>query len=201
MSDTPSDKVEAQEETEGSSKASPDQERRTLITWLWRVPVIAALAAAGWGVREAYEVHFNKARPDETPTFVPKTPQRVAPLSDLEEVWRAVPFTLGGTPALALRLPEPVAGGLEVGGNHYAAFSQVCTHLGCLVNLNDDVDAINFAFNYRTEHPALVCPCHLSVFAPLDAGRAVSGPAVEPLPRVQLVVEEGALFAVGIEES
>ena len=142
-------------------------------------------------------------RPDENPNFAPKTPQRIAPLSSFGEVWSAAPFVLEGTPALALRLPEPIPGSIEVSRpNHYAAFSQVCTHLGCLVNLNDDINAINFAFNYRTEHPALVCPCHLSVFAPLESGRAVSGPAVEPLPRVQLVAEEeDALFAAGLEEA
>ena len=200
MSDSPSEKEEVNEETRASSESQTDEERRAVIKWLWRVPVLATLAAAGWGVREAYDVHFNKARPDENPTFAPKAPQRVAALTEFQEVWSAVPFVLEGTPALALRLPEPIAGGLELNGNHYVAFSQVCTHLGCLVNLNDNLEAINFAFNYRTEHPALVCPCHLSVFAPLESGRAVSGPAVEPLPRVQLSVEGDALFAVGLEE-
>lgn len=198
MSDTPSDK-EVERETGTSSEPPMSEERRTIIKWLWRVPVLATLAAAGWGVREAYQVHFNKARPDENPTFTPKAPQRIAALSEFQEVWSAIPFVLEGTPALALRLPEPIAGGLEANGNHHAAFSQVCTHLGCLVNLNDNLEAINFAFNYRTEHPALVCPCHLSVFAPLESGRAVSGPAVEPLARVQLRVEGEALFAVGLE--
>ena len=197
MSDTPSDKGE---EARASSEPPMSEERRTVIKWLWRVPVLATLVAAGWGVREAYQVHFNKARPDENPTFTPKVPQRVAALSEFQKVWSAAPFVLEGTPALALRLPEPVAGGIGANGNHYAAFSQVCTHLGCLVNLNDNLEAINFAFNYRTEHPALVCPCHLSVFAPLESGRAVSGPAVEPLQRVQLRVEEGVLFAVGLEK-
>ncbi len=197
----PSSSSEEFERPSSQPPAQTDEERRTLIKWLWRVPVLATLVAAGWGVREAYQVHFNKARPDENPTFIPKVPQRVAALSEFEEVWSAASFVLEGTPALALRLPEPIPGSIEVSGNHYAAFSQVCTHLGCLVNLNDDINAINFAFNYRTEHPALVCPCHLSVFAPLEAGRAVSGPAVEPLPRVQLAVEEEALFAMGLEEA
>lgn len=198
MSESSSDELE-----QGASQptASTNEARRTVIKWLWRAPVLVALGAAGWGVREAYQVHFNKARPDDNPTFVPQTPQRVAPLAEFTEVWSAAPFVLAGTSALALRLPKAVPGSVEVDGNYYAAFSQVCTHLGCLVNLNNNVEAINFAFNYRTDHPALVCPCHLSVFEPLESGRAMSGPAVEPLPRVQLVAREGELFAVGLEEN
>ena len=178
-----------------------DEERRRVIKWLWRVPVIAAFVGTGWGVKEAYEVHFNKARPAENPSFAPKTPERVASLADFGAEWSVVSFTIAQTPALALRLPEAIPGGISVNGKHYAAFSQVCTHLGCLVNLNDDVAAIDFAFNYRTDSPAFVCPCHLSVFAPLEAGQAVSGPAVEPLPRVQLDAQGDELFAVGLEQT
>ena len=193
--------MKSEARSDRGEKDHTDEERRRVIKWLWRVPVIVAFVGAGWGVREAYEVHFNKARPAENPSFTPQTPVRVAALSDLNAAWSTVPFTIAQTPALALRLPEPIPGGLSVNGQHYAAFSQVCTHLGCLVNLNDDVAAIDFAFNYRTEYPAFVCPCHLSVFAPLEAGQAVSGPAVEPLLRVQLSVQGDELFAVGLERT
>ena len=50
-----------------------------------------------------------------------------------------------------------------------------------------------------TSAPALACPCHLSVFDPLGAGRAVSGPARDPLPRVQLEARGAELWAVGLE--
>lgn len=175
-------------------------ERRTLITWLWRLPVLAALAGVGWGVWEAYHVHFNKVRPG-APDFTPVTPQRAATLRELEPLWSTVSFTLKGTdtPALALHVPEAVAGGVSVDGQHYLAFSRVCTHLGCPVSLNSNLEALAIAFNYRTEYPALVCPCHLSAFSPLGAGKAVSGPARDPLPRVQLERRGDALFAVGLE--
>lgn len=174
-------------------------ERRTLITWLWRLPVLAALAGVGWGGWKAYHVHFDKVQPD-TPDFAPVTPQRAAALRELEPLWSVAPFTLNGTgtPALALHVPEVVAGGVTVDGQHYLAFSRVCTHLGCPVSLNG-LETLAVAFNFRTEHPALACPCHLSVFSPLEAGKAVSGPARDPLPRVQLEHRGDALFAVGLE--
>lgn len=172
--------------------------RRTLVTWLWRVPVLAALAGVGWGAWEAYHIHFDKVRPD-TPDFVPVPPQRVAALADLGTLWNSASFELGETPALALRVPEAVPGGLSLGGAHYLAFSRICTHLGCPVSLNQNLETLAVAFNYRSDHPALACPCHLSVFSPLEAGKAVSGPAREPLPRVQLERRGDAIFAVGLE--
>ena len=64
-------------------------------------------------------------------------------------------------------------------------------------------EAIAFAFNHRTDRPQLTCGCHYSVFDPLRAGRAVSGPAVRPLPRVRLrIVPDGvgsSVVADGLE--
>lgn len=176
-----------------------DPGRRRLTLWLWRLPVIAALGGLAYGVREVYRYHFLKGRPDPNPTFTPYPPQAIAPLSAFAEPWSAVEFTYASRPTLALRLPEPIPGGLSVAGVYLAAFSRICTHLGCPVSLNRDVEAIAFAFNYRGRHPALVCPCHLSVFAPLEAGRVVSGPAVDPLPRVQLALQGEVVYAVGVE--
>ena len=147
----------------------------------------------------AYRVHFGKETPAAEPTFAPATPQAVAPLATLSSPWDAAEFTLAGLPAIALHVPKPIPGGLTVDGAHYAAFSRVCTHLGCTVALNRDPDAVAFAFNYRPPEPALVCHCHLSIFLPEQSGKAVSGPAVEPLPRIRLENREGTLYAVGTE--
>lgn len=183
-------------------KAAEPVERREVVRWLWRLPVLAALGGAGWGVWEAYRIHFNKVDPD-APAFVPLTPQRVAALAELAEPWSAVTFELqtaaGTTPALVLNVPEAVPGNLEHAGRHLLAFSRVCTHQGCPVGLQRDLETLAVAFNYRTDAPALACPCHLSVFAPLQAGRAVSGPARDPLPRVQLEARGAELWAVGLE--
>jgi Rieske Fe-S protein len=176
-----------------------DPMRRRLVMWLWRLPVLGALAGGIYAFQRAWRVHFGKEVPPEEPHFVPTAPQSVAAVGAFAEPYDAVEFTLEGTPALALRLPEPVAGGLSSGRMHFAAYSRVCTHLGCLVNLNRDIEAVAIAFNYRPDAPALTCPCHLSVFLPHRAGQAVSGPAVSPLPRVALELRGETLYAVGLE--
>lgn len=187
--------------------AAPDPkrrevERREVVKWLWRLPVIAVLGGAGYGLYEAINVHFLKRRPSAQPDFTPAEATTVAPLSRFAADWDAVEFVLAGSlPALALRLPGPIAGGLEVGEVSLAAFSRICTHQHCLTNLNTDVAAINFGFNYGTQTPAITCPCHLSVFDPLRAGRAVSGPAVQPLPRVRLELDGDIVVATGFEET
>lgn len=182
-------------------KPSTEVTRRRLITWLWRLPVIGAAAAAGWGGYEIYQHQFGRGAPAHDPTFEAKGPIRIGGLSDFGEDYDALEFILEAHPGIALRLPEPLPGGLSTNGMHLVAFSRVCTHLGCIANINRDLEAVAFAFNYRTTSPVLTCHCHLSVFAPDRAGRAVSGPAIEPLPRIALEVAGEELYAVGIEAS
>jgi ubiquinol-cytochrome c reductase iron-sulfur subunit len=72
------------------------------------------------------------------------------------------------------------------------AFSKICTHAQCAVNL----------FRYplfaeRSPGPALVCPCHYSTFDVLKGGERVFGPAVRPLPQLPLRIEAGRLLAAG----
>lgn len=190
------------QEAQQNTPAPPDPQRRTFITWLWRVPVIAAIVGLGAGIFEAYWVHFDKVKP-KGPNYVPLEPQRAAALSALAGEWQSVNFqlkTLDQTiPATVFQVPEKVDGSVAVNGKHYLAFSRVCTHHGCTVNLNRNLETLAVAFNFRNKYPALACPCHLSVFAPLQAGKAVSGPARQPLPRVALEPRGNDLYAIGIE--
>jgi len=164
-----------------------DHGRRALSTWLWRLPVLAAAGGAAYGVWQAYAIHFSKDAPDPNPVFDPVADVGVAPLSAFAEVWDGVDFVASGVPCVAVRLPAPVPGGLDIGvGVHLVALSRVCTHLSCIVELNRDIEAVAFAYNHRSDRPSLTCACHLSVFDPQRAGRAVSGPAVRPLPRARL---------------
>lgn len=171
-----------------------DPSRRRFSVWIWRVPVLAALAAAGYGGREVWRVHFDKAAPADPPVFEAREPVDVAPLTRFGGPWEAVTFSLEGVPCLAVRLPAAIPGSLviddatgDAGGRLVlAGFSRICTHQGCLVDLNLDTEAIAFAFNHRGDRPQLTCACHYSVFDPSRAGRVVSGPAVLPLPRVRL---------------
>lgn len=188
--------------------APEDPRRRELVKWAWRLPVLAVIGGAGYAAYEAISVHFLKPAASADPSFEDRPETRVSQLAAFGEVWHAEPFELAGspsTPAVAIRVPQPIAGGVSVTSPvgvdvaHFAAFSRICTHQYCVVSFNADVDAINFAFNYQGRHPALTCPCHLSVFDPLQAGRAVSGPAVQPLPRVRLRIEGDLLVADGLE--
>lgn len=193
-----------------------DPQRRALMTWLWRLPVLAALGGGAWGVYRGWQVHFVKP-PASEPEFTALDPHRIAPASSFDAPWSSVVFSFGGVPSVAIRIPESVPGSVELNastsspaaedptlestGGWLIAFSRVCTHQGCIVDLNRSTEAIAVATNYRGEHPALVCACHLSVFDPLASGRAVAGPAQLPLARVQLELRDDALWAVGIERS
>src|SRR5690606_6312040 len=171
-----------------------------VVKWLWRLPVLAVLGGAGYGLYEAINVHFLKRRAAVDPRFEDIADVVVAPLRAFGSAWDSVEFSAtAAVPAIALRLPGPVPGGLDVGDTNLVAFSRICTHQHCIVNLNTDVNAISFGFNYATDAPAITCPCHLSVFDPRQAGRAVSGPANLPLPRVRLELLGDEVVATGLE--
>lgn len=59
-----------------------------------------------------------------------------------------------------------------------AAFSAVCTHQSCTVVPKGD---------------RLTCPCHGSVFD-ASSGAVINGPAVRPLPKIQVHVDDGRVL-------
>lgn len=61
------------------------------------------------------------------------------------------------------------------------AYSGVCTHQGCPVNM------------WSEEHDALVCSCHGTLYDPKDSAEVLSGPAPRPLPHLALKAEAGVL--------
>lgn len=75
----------------------------------------------------------------------------------------------------------------------WVAYSKICTHAGCSVGL--------FGIDSRPpiELRELVCPCHQSVFDPLDRARPVGGPATRPLPQLPLGVD-GDGFLVALDD-
>lgn len=64
-------------------------------------------------------------------------------------------------------------------GTELRAFSAVCTHLGCIVHWEQEM-----------EH--LFCPCHNGMFN--RAGEVVGGPPPRPLERYPVEVREGQIF-------
>lgn len=72
----------------------------------------------------------------------------------------------------------------------WVAYSKICTHAGCSVGL--------FGIDDREPDVVreLVCPCHQSVFDPVDGARPVGGPAPRSLPQLPIAIDdEGFLIA------
>lgn len=60
------------------------------------------------------------------------------------------------------------------------AFSAICTHLGCIVE-------------WDQERQFILCPCHDGRFNPIN-GAIISGPVPSPLPELALTVEGGVIY-------
>ncbi|MCO5322193.1 MAG: Rieske (2Fe-2S) protein [Microthrixaceae bacterium] len=73
---------------------------------------------------------------------------------------------------------------VHLAGGELRAFSQKCTHLGCVVFWQSDEDR-------------LFCPCHEGVFDPLS-GDPTAGPPDRPLSRIDTEVRDGVVWALGV---
>jgi Rieske Fe-S protein len=83
-------------------------------------------------------------------------------------------YPAGSEPAILLRLAD-----LEL-----VAFSQKCTHLGCVVYYQADEDRWH-------------CPCHEGNFDTVT-GDVISGPPTRPLGRIDVEVrDDGMIWALG----
>ena len=63
-------------------------------------------------------------------------------------------------------------------GGELAAFSAVCTHLGCIVQ-------------WEKEKQDFLCPCHAGRYG--ADGAVISGPPPRPLPKLAFTVENGTV--------
>jgi ubiquinol-cytochrome c reductase iron-sulfur subunit len=90
---------------------------------------------------------------------------------------------------MVIRLhPEDIKDRRELDWSHQGivAFSKICTHVGCPINL----------YEQQTHH--VLCPCHQSTFDLSDGARVIFGPAGHPLPQLQITVDhDGYLAAMG----
>jgi len=102
-----------------------------------------------------------------------------------------------GSPVVLVRLDR---GDLELPADRsdwdadgVLAFSKICTHAGCTINL------YRFpTFPAQSPGPALVCPCHYSTFEPATGGNRIFGPAGRALPQLPLELDAaGMLVAAG----
>lgn len=67
----------------------------------------------------------------------------------------------------------------------FVAFSQKCTHLSCAVVPEPQRNCFH-------------CPCHEGFFD-LLTGAPIAGPPRRPLPRINLEIKDGVIYATGVE--
>ena len=76
---------------------------------------------------------------------------------------------------------------LKVDESSVVAFSQKCTHLGCVVYFESDVGRWH-------------CPCHEGNFE-ASTGEVISGPPTRPLGRINVEIrDDGMIWALGRAE-
>jgi Rieske Fe-S protein len=94
---------------------------------------------------------------------------------------------IGQTYLFRYPTPDDPAVLLRVGDRELVAFSQKCTHLGCVVY-------------YEGEHDRWHCPCHEGNFES-RTGQVISGPPTRPLGRIDVEIrDDGQIWAIGRAE-
>ena len=74
---------------------------------------------------------------------------------------------------------------MRIGEREVVAFSQKCTHLGCVVF-------------YQTDKQRWHCPCHNGNFD-VRTGAVLSGPPARPLGRIDVEIrDDGQVWALGV---
>lgn len=100
-------------------------------------------------------------------------PQEVIALADVPEgTAHLFHYPTKADPAILVHLP----------GGELRAFSQKCTHLGCVVY-------------YKPDSNRMECPCHEGHFN-ADSGDVISGPPQRPLGRIEVEVRDGVVWSV-----
>lgn len=104
-----------------------------------------------------------------------------------------------GAGLIVVRLP-PAMIQLPAGRHDWApdgimAYSKICPHAGCAINLyRYPLDSSTA----RQGPPAFTCPCHYSTFLPGRGGELVFGPAGRELPQLPLKIDsDGNLRCAG----
>jgi thiosulfate dehydrogenase [quinone] large subunit len=127
-----------------------------------RIGALGGVAVALSLLGKAFPKNSAKAVVTKTTTG---TAVKVLALSKIA-VGQTHQFALSnGTPAVLFRTKNGVF-----------AYSAICTHQGCTVS-------------YKSSNKTLHCPCHGAEFDPFGNGKAVQGPARDPLSAVKVKIE------------
>jgi len=114
--------------------------------------------------------NFLRQRQGELPL------RKIANVDDVP-IWGAVNFEYPGAHDTCLLI--------RTGDRSFVAFSQKCTHFSCAVVPQPD-------------KRQLLCPCHEGSFD-LTTGVPIAGPPRRPLPKINVEIRNGAVYATGLE--
>ncbi len=128
---------------------------------LMRAGTVGAIAVIASGVGRIF------ARERSTLGRSSVSGKKLVKVADLE-LGATHEFALGGgTPAILFRTKSGVF-----------AYSAICTHQGCTVA-------------YNSASKILQCPCHGSEYDPFSEAKVLRGPAINPLSKINVGVDEG----------
>jgi arsenite oxidase small subunit len=142
-----------------------------------------ALLAGGAAAAGAVVVSGGGARAATTARY----PRHQIIVLDKLRVNRPVSFKypLAAQPNVLLDLGHRVPGGVGP-KRSIVAFSTLCQHMGCPVA-------------YSRSQREFICPCHQTRYDPAREAAIIQGVATRALPRVELQVSNGAVYAVGVD--
>lgn len=104
----------------------------------------------------------------------------------LLQIARIDQLPVGGAKAFAYPAEHDSCVLVRTSESTFVAFSQKCTHLSCAVVP-------------RPERNCFQCPCHEGFFD-LTTGEPIAGPPRRRLPRINLEISGGFIYASGVEE-
>ncbi|MGH7774582.1 MAG: ubiquinol-cytochrome c reductase iron-sulfur subunit, partial [Candidatus Binatia bacterium] len=150
-------------------------------------------------------------------TAMAATPLKVAKVSELKQPWSSARFTYRlkvqtkdvykkdvvteeSLPGLVIRLPDELAE--KKGGGMKGKFSVVnlhCSHERCVTAYITDKSEIRAVSSVEAKNPVAYCPCHRSVFDLAEGGKAIKGPAKEPLWKFDFDVKGDDVIVTGVD--
>lgn len=150
-------------------------------------------------------------------TAMAATPLKVAKVSELKQPWSSARFTYRlkvqtkdvykkdvvteeSLPGLVIRLPDELAE--KRGGGMKGKFSVVnlhCSHERCVTAYITDKSEIRAVSSVEAKNPVAYCPCHRSVFDLAEGGKAIKGPAKEPLWKFDFDVKGDDVIVTGVD--
>lgn len=140
----------------------------------------------------------------------------VATLDELKKPWDFKYFTyelrlpeytphgaqFKAVPGAVIRLPDAAGRTVE---ERLMVCSRICPHLGCIFNFEEDPKGVQQHCGFHPPNPAFCCPCHFSVYDPLQVqdgkrGKVIAGPAPRPPFVFQFRIEGDKIIVFDMEE-